>query len=148
MEKNEYPELRETNKTSKVLDKILSALSARHTTETNDMNKPDPDRDTVQYADTSAGETATRAETAHSSTPQNTQWISSTRPRTEHSTKKNIQTDPTGRLLAKPQATKVENGQDPQNNLRDKEKGVGKVTNTLSTNYWQLWRTAKRNNQL
>ena len=86
-----------------------------HTTETKDTNKPDPDQDTVQYAGTSAGDTATRAETAHSSTLQNTQWISPQGPHTE-----NRQADPTGRRPAKTQATEVKNGQDPQTNQREK----------------------------
>ena len=115
----------------------------RHTIETKDTNKPDPDQDTVQYAGTSAGDTATRAETVHSSTMQNTQWISPQGPRTE-----NKQTDPTGRRPAKTQATEMKNGQYPQTNQKEKEKGVEKVKKTWSTNYWQLWRNIKSNNQV
>ena len=85
------------------------------------------------YAGTSAGDTATRAETVHSSTMQNTQWISPQGPRTE-----NKQTDPTGRRPAKTQATEMKNGQYPQTNQKEKEKGVEKVKKTWSTNYWQL----------
>ena len=53
METKEHAELKKTNKTSKVSDNISAALSARHTTEAKNMNKPDPDQDAVQYAGTS-----------------------------------------------------------------------------------------------